>query len=303
MYSYKLFRLIIIVFMITYFIGCFWWLIVKLINSQEDIEKQNTFITANELDLIFDYSNDTLCDPTHCAEHTLHVGSDEELCKSNEWKKVNCGQDVFTQAIIVCYFALTTLSTIGYGDLYPLSSREMILGIIFMLLGIVFFSQIMGSFIEIIQNYDQRMGGDNDRGSGLNNWMNLLSRFTDKPLPKNLISQIDRHFSFYWANNRLGSITKKDQYLNQCPRALKRHIIQNYLFDDIIYRFRGFFNTQEIKKSNADTEFLYDICFGMHPAKFDSTDDDKLILDEEDEVTDMYFILEGEIKVGFYLLI
>lgn len=68
MYSYKIFRLIIIVFMITYFIGCFWYLIVKLINVKDDIDKKNTFITANELDLIFDYSNNTLCDPKHCHE-------------------------------------------------------------------------------------------------------------------------------------------------------------------------------------------------------------------------------------------
>ena len=38
------------------------------------------------------------------------------------------------------------------------------------------------------------------------------------------------------------------------------------------------------------------------PQKFDAANDDNLILDEEDEVTDMYFIIEGEIKVGFYLM-
>ena len=81
------------------------------------------------------------------------------------------------------YFALTTLSTVGYGDLYPISQREMMLGMFFMFFGIVFFSQIMGSFIEIIQEYDQRMGQD-DKGSELNNWMTLLTRFTNKPLPK-----------------------------------------------------------------------------------------------------------------------
>ena len=95
-----------------------------------------------------------------------------------------------TQAIVVCYFALTTLSTIGYGDYYPISRNEKLVGIIFMLVGIVFFSQIMGSFIDIIQSYDQRMGGD-DKGSNLNSWMTLLTRFTDKPLTKVLINSID----------------------------------------------------------------------------------------------------------------
>jgi hypothetical protein len=34
------------------------------------------------------------------------------------------------------------------------------------------------------------MGGD-DKGSNLNSWMTLLTRFTDKPLTKVLINSID----------------------------------------------------------------------------------------------------------------
>lgn len=50
MYSYKIFRLIIIVFMITYIIACFWWLLVRYVNNKTDVENRNTFITANDLD-------------------------------------------------------------------------------------------------------------------------------------------------------------------------------------------------------------------------------------------------------------
>ena len=77
----------------------------------------------------------------------------------------------------VCYFALTTLSTIGYGDLCPVSLREIYLGIILMLVGIVFFSQIMNSFIEIITNSEKNKSANEEQGSDLNKWMNLLHRF------------------------------------------------------------------------------------------------------------------------------
>lgn len=87
-----------------------------------------------------------------------------------------------------CYFALTTLSTVGYGDLYPVSTLEMIFGIFIMLCGVAFFSFIMSSFIEIISNYDKKMGAI-DKGTELHNWMTLLTRFTNnKPLPKTLIN-------------------------------------------------------------------------------------------------------------------
>ena len=135
---------------------------------------------------------------------TSMFGSDRN-CMDIKWKEQNCRQDTYTLIITVLYFALTTLSTIGYGDLYPISIVEQILGIIFMLCGIVFFSQVMGSFIEIITNYDQQMGNDNKKDvTELNNWMILLTRFNNIPLPKHLINQINGHFSFFWAHDRLG---------------------------------------------------------------------------------------------------
>jgi hypothetical protein len=75
-------------------------------------------------------------------------------------------------------------------------------------------------------------------------------------------------------------------------------MILNYLFDDVIYKFRAFFFTVE----NMDSKFLYDICFDIKPAKFDLTEHDQLILDEENEVSEMYFIQEGIVGIGYYLM-
>ena len=79
------------------------------------------------------------------------------------------------------------LTTVGYGDYYPLSRNEILICIVYLLVGIVCFSQIMGSFIEIIQNYDARLGNEN-YGQDLNNWTLLLTRFAHKPLPTVLIN-------------------------------------------------------------------------------------------------------------------
>ena len=50
--------------------------------------------------------------------------------------------------------------------------------------------------------------------------------------------QIDNHYAYYWANDRLSAISMQNQFLNALPRQIKRHIIMHYLFDDIYYRFR-----------------------------------------------------------------
>jgi hypothetical protein len=95
-------------------------------------------------------------------------------------------EDQTHKLIISCYYALTTLSTVGYGDYYPISNNERIIAVVIMLGGVAFFSYIMGNFIEIISNYEKKMGVV-DKSGDLHNWLILLTRFTNnQPLPKSL---------------------------------------------------------------------------------------------------------------------
>ena len=249
MYFYKIFRLIIIAIIITYFLGCLWYFISNEVNSDSTSQTfAKTFGLVNESDA--------------------------------------------RKLIVSCYFALTTLSTVGYGDYYPLSNIERIVAWVVMLLGVAFFSFIMGNFIEIITSYDQKMGII-DKGTDLHNWMTLLTRYTNnKPLPKSLINSIDSHFTYFWANDRLSSVSKDDKYMSALPISIKRTIMINYLFQDVFYKFRQFFHTFE----QRENEFLYDISFGFLPRKFE---ENEIIYDEEDEVPEIYFIMEGNIGVGF----
>ena len=77
-----------------------------------------------------------------------------------------------------CYYALTTLSTVGYGDYFPISNSERIVAVLIMLGGVAFFSYIMGNFIEIISNYEKKLGIV-DKSGDLHNWLIQLTRFTN----------------------------------------------------------------------------------------------------------------------------
>ena len=50
------------------------------------------------------------------------------------------------------------LSTVGYGDLYPITQREMLFSVVVMLAGVTFFSYIMGVLFSIMTNYKQQIG-------------------------------------------------------------------------------------------------------------------------------------------------
>ena len=130
LYVYKIVRLVIMAIIITYFIGCFWWYFCTI--TRDDSPTYKGFLNHFEL-----------LDPD--------VGKDRQL-------------------VISSYYALTTLSTVGYGDFYPISNRERMFAVLIMLGGVAFFSYIMGSFIEILSNYDSR-DSNADLVSELNYWL------------------------------------------------------------------------------------------------------------------------------------
>ena len=166
MFTFRIIKIIFIFVFLTFVVGSLWYVWVNNLNSDEDNQAGNSFI----------------------------YNEDWEIYKTDE---------VLQKVIITCYFALTTLSTVGFGDLKPLSYIEMVFGIIIMLTGQVVFSGVIGQFQEILQSYN-KIQDKVDKSIELHNWMNLLSRFTNnKPLPEKLIKKIDNHYAFFWTNDRL----------------------------------------------------------------------------------------------------
>ena len=175
---YNIFRLIIIAIGITYFIACIFIFISKDMNPQEDVEIGNTFFQT--------------------------FGLDEDSQHSD-------GQ----QLIVISYFALTTLSTVGYGDMYAISSLERVVSVIIMLGGVAFFSFIMGNFVEIIQSQKAKMGSP-DRTDDLAKWIIGLARFTNQtPLSQSLVDEIEVNMNHFWANNRLACFEDPDGMFKQ----------------------------------------------------------------------------------------
>ena len=75
------------------------------------------------------------------------------------------------------------MSTVGYGDYYPVNSGERIFAVILMLGGVAFFSYIMDNFIEILTSYEKKMGAVDHSGE-LHDWVSIIDRFAIKPLEK-----------------------------------------------------------------------------------------------------------------------
>ena len=111
--------------------------------------------------------------------------------------------------MIVWYFAITTLSTVGFGDFHPVNTQEKIVTAFIMLVGVSVFSFIMGSLIEILHQYrDMHKNGD---GSDLTQWLSLLAHFNgSKPLNRELVSEIEDFFEYYWQNDKHAALRSKE---------------------------------------------------------------------------------------------
>lgn len=65
--------------------------------------------------------------------------------------------------MICVYFILTTLSTVGYGDYYPVAIVEKIIGSLIMFCGVTFFSMLMGKFIAIVLTFKDTSLSENEK--------------------------------------------------------------------------------------------------------------------------------------------
>jgi hypothetical protein len=118
-YGLDILKLIIIIINVSYFTGIVWLIFLEL---SEIFEKK---IEGNIAE-----NTDTFIDAFELAGTT------------NKW-----------HALVAMYFSFTSLSTVGFGDFYPKSDVERLVGAFMIMFGVAIFSMFMGIFIEILEGF------------------------------------------------------------------------------------------------------------------------------------------------------
>lgn len=80
--------------------------------------------------------------------------------------------------IIVNYFAVTSLSTVGFGDFHPRGDTERLVTALILLFGVAIFSYIMGIFIGILDQISHFNEGLDD-GDNLSKFFGILRKFNN----------------------------------------------------------------------------------------------------------------------------
>lgn len=119
------------------------------------------------------------------------------------------------------YYALTTLSTVGYGDFSPVSIAEKIVGAVIQIFGVTFFSVLMNSFIDVVQG--MRSQNFNDNENKLQEWLLLIKKIKNQPnqgsmdIPVPLRDRIENHFRYFWENDRCAVLMTRKTYFDSIP--------------------------------------------------------------------------------------
>ena len=138
--------------------------------------------------------------------------------------------------IYSCYFVLTALSTVGYGDYNAQNDYEKIFGIIIMLLEVAIFSYVMSEFSDQINIYNQTFG-DMNKSENLQNWLYLMNKYDkNRPVDNELIFKIEKDFKFFWKNDRTKSIEKNDRFLINLPKDVKIKLVERYFWKINLFR-------------------------------------------------------------------
>eukprot|EP00884_Botryococcus_braunii_P020699 jgi/Botrbrau1/7312/Bobra.247_3s0007.1 len=122
------------------------------------------------------------------------------------------------QYIASLYFVTTTLTTVGYGDITPVTPAEQIVAICIMLVGIVFFGFAIGSSQELIKYLSK----STQRTAALRGKMQKVEEWaTKRHLPKGLRRTIRAYYADVWLPNR-GS--GESEIFGELPAVLRTRV-------------------------------------------------------------------------------
>ncbi len=174
------------------------------------------------------------------------------------------------------YWTVTTLTTIGYGDITPSNPAQFIYVIFIMLLGAAIYGFIIGNIANIIANIDVAKSQFREKIDNIDTFLKY------RDIPHDLQKRIHDYYDYLWESRRG---YEESLILGDLPTSLKTQVAF-FLNREIIEKIPLF--------KNASREFVRDIILNLTPVIY--TPGDAVITFGEIGY-EMYFISQGEVDV------
>jgi len=174
------------------------------------------------------------------------------------------------------YWAVVTLTTVGYGDIVPTTNMETLYSMIVMVFGVGVYGYVIGNVAHILSSRDPAKMAFQEN-------MERLKAFVKfRDLPVNLQYRVRDYFAYLW-KKKLGY--DESGFLANLPAGL-RYEVELYLKRQIVDKIPLF-------KETGDS-FLNDIALNLKPVIYTPGE---TIIKQGAEGHEMYLVVKGNIKV------
>ncbi len=181
-----------------------------------------------------------------------------------------------TQYMSSLYWSITTLTTVGYGDITPTTDLEIGFTLVVMFLGISMYAFIIGNVTSLVANLDANQSHFREKLTQIQSYMR------NRGIPSSLQKQVRDYYQYMWEYNR--DISLELDFLEELPHSLKTQIYL-YLYRELLSKVPLF--------KDADPSFIEDLVIKLKPRILPPND---YIIREEQIGHEMYFIKRGEVE-------
>ena len=175
------------------------------------------------------------------------------------------------------YWALTTMSTIGYGDIKSVTNAERVVSIIIMLVGSVIFGIVIGGMQALMEQINSVKHRTNARMD------EVKAMLRERRVPKRLVERTSTYFSYYLLQSY--DISIEQGILEELGPPLRTEVLLflNAHIVESIHFFRG-----------QDSTFVASVCKLLKPCFFGPLD---WIFKEGELGLEMYFLTAGSVEL------
>ena len=184
--------------------------------------------------------------------------------------------DSFTRYLRALYWSVTTLATVGYGDLTPTGNAQVAYTMMVMLLGVGVYGYVIGNVATLLANLDVARSHYRENMERLSVFMRYHN------IPAGLQRRLRDYYAYLW-ENRLGY--DESSVLADLPDSLRSEVA--------VFLRRDFIERAPLFKG-ASHEFVREIALQLRPVVFTPGD---FVFRAGQYGHNMYFISRGTVEV------
>lgn len=182
--------------------------------------------------------------------------------------------------ILSFYWAISTICTVGFGEVFPNNPLEKIFNLIWIMVGVAFYSYTVGTLSTILNNFNKKKSTISSR------FAFLRELNEEKNIDKKLLEKITINLEYLEESNKYHTNKTHSNVLENIPLDLT-YKLASHIYNDLI--------TKVIIFKGLDIHFIAQMTPYFQARKYAVGE---TIYNQSQHASFIYFILNG--KIGFF---